>query len=78
MLLPQMCSVHTHILRYELYTLLNIRVYSEPNAQYVVLWVRMRTNTTQDIAVHACPRYGPWATCIRLSHAKAESEFPTL
>jgi hypothetical protein len=27
---------------------------------------------------HACPRRGPWATCIRLSHAKAESEFSSL
>jgi hypothetical protein len=27
--------------------------------------------------MHACPRHGPWATCIPLSHAKAESEFPT-
>jgi hypothetical protein len=26
----------------------------------------------------ACPLHGPWATCIRLSHVKAEREFPTL
>jgi hypothetical protein len=28
--------------------------------------------------LQACPSHGHWATCIRLSHAKAESEFPTL
>jgi hypothetical protein len=25
--------------------------------------------------VHARPRHGPWATCIRLTNAKAENEF---
>jgi hypothetical protein len=28
--------------------------------------------------MHACPRHGLWATCIRLNHANAENEFPTL
>jgi hypothetical protein len=28
--------------------------------------------------MHARPRHSPWAMCIRLSHVKAESEFPTL
>jgi hypothetical protein len=29
-------------------------------------------------SLHACPRIGPWATCMRLSHAKAEREFTAL
>jgi hypothetical protein len=28
--------------------------------------------------MHPSPRYGPWATCIRRSRTKVESEFPAL
>jgi hypothetical protein len=47
--------------------------------EYVVLWIHAREQNTEHAlySYQAWPCRGPWATCIRLIHAKAESELPT-